>query len=304
MLYSQNYSSKAQKVMKSEILWRLKLVIKLLISFFKIPYSVYSKLLILKHGDMNDSSHAINVFNEHLSLLDITSCNIEGNTILELGPGDSLSTGVIAGALGAKRTFLIDAGDFASKNINLYNDLLEDLYKRKIISKKYCFNSFKDLINQFNIVYLTSSIETNFSKIQESEIDITISHVCLEHVFKEDLAILFNLISKKSKKYSLQSHIIDFKDHLNYSLNNMRFSNKFWKSPVVKNSSAYTNRVKLSEYKELLVGTNYKIIKELNNKWDELPISQSAIHQCYNYKMNDLLIKESKIVAKREADDT
>ena len=43
------------------------------------------------------------------------------SAILELGPGDSIASAVIACAYGVKHTYLVDVGSFASKNVVFYH---------------------------------------------------------------------------------------------------------------------------------------------------------------------------------------
>lgn len=281
--------------MRKAIPWWLKLAVKILISFFNVPYSIFRNLSLFKHGDMIDHSHAIRVLTNHLKLIDLKKEDLKGKVILEIGAGDSLSMGVICGALGAKKTILVDAGDYAIKDISVYNDLLKSIYEANLVSTIFKFQSIDDLLSDFNITYYTTGTES-LKNISDNSVDLVFSHVCLEHVLKNEMNLLVKQLKRVSVKNSVQSHIIDFKDHLAYSLNNMRFSDKFWESNVLQSCSAYTNRLRLSDYLELFQGQGFRVDVVGKNEWAKLPILESSIHKSYQYGLNDLLVKEAELV--------
>jgi len=103
------------EVIKKLIPWYIKLGIKIMLSWipnkevFLRPFGVIYKL-----GDMMKSEYSLQVFISHLK----GSGNFDpkNNVILEIGPGDSISTGIIAWSMGARKSILIDNGNYQKTN--------------------------------------------------------------------------------------------------------------------------------------------------------------------------------------------
>ena len=55
------------------------------------------------------------------------------------------------------------------------------------------------------------------------------------------------------------SHAIDLKDHLNYSLNNLRFTDKLWETEFFVNSGFYTNRLSISDITNIYKNIGFRI---------------------------------------------
>lgn len=94
-----------------------------------------------EHGDMNQPGWALDTFLEHArtarvvgieSGLPHIKVKSDNFNVLELGPGDSLFTAVIARALGASRTWLVDAAPFATTDMSVYVELIEFCGKRDL----------------------------------------------------------------------------------------------------------------------------------------------------------------------------
>ena len=143
----------------------------------------------------------------------------------------------------AKFTYLVDVG-FANKDINIYRKLAGDLKQKGFrVPDFYLTNDLKDVLFACNSEYLTSGLES-LKKIPTHSVDFVWSHSVLEHVRKHEIdELLFELI-RILKPGSFSSHNIDYQDHLNFSLNNLRFSEKIWESDFFVNSGfhqSYTN---------------------------------------------------------------
>ncbi|GEM_PF-3091441 len=74
---------------------------------------------------MDSSHYAIGVFDSHVARAGLTG-KLSGKTVLELGPGDSIATAIIAAAQGAK-SILVDTGAFSRTDIGLYLELQKAL---------------------------------------------------------------------------------------------------------------------------------------------------------------------------------
>ena len=107
---------------KERIPWWAKIAIKIFLSRFRVPYHIWRKLNIFKHGSMLDPAYAFSVYKNYFD--NIQTEIPDGFHLLELGPGDSISTGIIASTKNADYSILVDNGDFASKSLDSYLPLL------------------------------------------------------------------------------------------------------------------------------------------------------------------------------------
>ena len=96
-----------RRQLSARIPWWAKLGTKVALSQLPVDYQRWRGLPVFRHGAMEDSDYALRVFRTHVER---TIGFVEGRTVLELGPGDSVATAVCAAAYGAARIYLVDAG--------------------------------------------------------------------------------------------------------------------------------------------------------------------------------------------------
>ena len=84
-----------RRVTGSRLPWRLKIALKLLLARAPITRRVWNRAKVVRHGHMRDSSYALGVFDRHLGRVDFPG-KPGGFACLELGPGDSLLSAIIA----------------------------------------------------------------------------------------------------------------------------------------------------------------------------------------------------------------
>ena len=70
-------------------MWVLKIFLKIIFSRLNIPYSIWKKIKIFKHGQMEDFSYSRKIFEGHFKDMK-TIRQIDNPIIMEIGPGDSL----------------------------------------------------------------------------------------------------------------------------------------------------------------------------------------------------------------------
>lgn len=104
-----------------EIPWWSKIIIKVILSRMPFGYCLWQRLGLFRHGKMDASDYAIGVFNSHIERAGLRG-TLLGKTILELGPGDSIATAIIANAYGA-RAILVDTATFVRTDIGVYLEL-------------------------------------------------------------------------------------------------------------------------------------------------------------------------------------
>ena len=80
---------------KPSNLWLLKIIAKIILTRIPMMYQIWQRLGLFRHGKMDNAEYAIETFMFH-----IKNCNFynkqNGLTILEIGPGDSVASALIA----------------------------------------------------------------------------------------------------------------------------------------------------------------------------------------------------------------
>ncbi len=271
--------------------WWLKIFIKILLSRLRIPYDLWRKVGIFVHGYMLDPEYAVSIFTKHL-----TRCIEylpENYSILELGPGDSLSTALIAANHGSSRIWLVDNGEFASTDINNYLVLYDHLG----LSSHY---SIDEMLRDTNAYYFVDGL-TSLKSIQSNTVDFIFSQAVLEHIYLEEYEDTINELFRMQKPGGIGSHRIDFQDHLAKSLNSLRFSNELWEADWFARSGFYTNRLRASQMINYFIEAGYEIISNEIDCWEQLPLSRKVFHPEFDVlSKKDLLIRGMDLIVKKD----
>lgn len=278
------------------MVWILKLVVKLIV--FRLPflYKTWAKLGFFRHGQMDSCEYALKIFFLHLYRAFPNGVEQDA-TFLELGPGDSVASAVIASTFGVSKTYLVDVGDFATKDVSFYQLLISRLYEQKYnpINAK-CYKNFQDVLKTSRGVYLTNGI-ADLKKIPSKSIDFIYSHSVLEHVKKDELFSVLLELRRIMKDGGISSHCIDYQDHLNFSLNNLRFPRRIWESNFFWNSGFYTNRVPAKIMHKMFECAGFQILQEEFGCWEILPTPRHLMDKEFlEYKDEDLINRTSSVV--------
>jgi len=264
-------------------------------------YAFWQKIGLFRHGKMDEASYVQNNFVEYCSFANLNPMDLKGKTILELGPGDSIATALIASSYGAK-TILLDAGSYAINDISVYKSLANELIVRGVnLPNIDQVQTMNELLNKCNAKYLTNGLK-DFFEIKDDSIDLIVSQAVLEHIRKNEFKNLFRECSRVLKLSGVSVHSVDLKDHLNKALNNLRFTDKFWEFDFIANSGFYTNRIRYSEMIKIFEKSGFttKVIKK--NKWTELPTPREHLAYPFNLMNDDeLLVSDFTVVLKKQA---
>ena len=284
---------------KIKIPWRLKILLKIILA--RLPFNIHTfwrNLGMFRHGNMDSTSYVISNFFNLLNHAALNSQKCDGLSFLEVGAGDSIGSGVVASAFGMK-PYIIDVDAFATKDIEFYKNIIRELDNPILDISENDFISYEQMIKKLDITYLTNGT-SSFEKINNNSINIIISQACLEHVRKKEFKFFMDENYRVCKKGALSIHSIDFKDHLDYSLNNLRFSEGFWESEFISSSGFYTNRLRYCDMKEVFLKSGFEIIKEDLSLWNELPLRKTKFNQDFiDYDESDLLVKEAVVVLRK-----
>jgi hypothetical protein len=280
--------------LKKAIPWWAKIGAKITFSRLHFPYGLWRRFGVFQHGFMLDPAYATRVFLRHYER--VRDRLPAGYTLLELGPGDSLATALVGAAHGAERIWLVDAGAYAEQNIAEYAALQAEL-GASWADRRYA--DIQAMLLDTNATYLTEGL-SSLQTIPTGMVDFVFSQAVLEHVslyeFESTMAEMFRI----QPPGGMASHRIDLQDHLEHSLNSLRFSEDQWESPLYAHSGFYTNRLRAGQIVEIMRRAGYEVIDQKNDIWDKLPIDRSALAAPFaSMPDEELLVRGMDIVLRK-----
>jgi SAM-dependent methyltransferase len=297
------------RILRKTIPWWLIIGAKIVLSRAPVPYSFWKRLGLFDLGDMNHPQRAFNNFLQHartVGVLDekllLPQQRVSGDfNVLELGPGDSLFTIIIAKALGASRTWLVDAGPYASTNMAIYVQML-DLLRQKgfILPFKNNPKTLDDILSECNGEYLTEGIPS-LAYLPSETVDFLFSHTVLQHIWKSDFTKMVDELFRIMKPTGVCVHRVDLKDCIGGNgLNNLRFSEARWESPLFRKSGFYTNRIRFREMVGIFEQAGFKCTLPRIVRWEQLPTPREKLDPSFRQLSDDdLLVSSFDILLKK-----
>lgn len=255
----------------SKLPWWAKLYAKLVLARLPVSYNLWRKLKLFCHGQMNDPVRAIRTFEKYYLCAREHSNIATGFTVLELGPGDSILSGLVARSMGASQVWLVDAGAFADMDLTACKRTLALLKQAGYLNLDLGgAANVHELLQRSSVRYLTSGT-ASLANIPDASIDFFWSQVVLEHVAVDEFPVLLRELRRIVKAQGIGIHSVDFRDHLSNALNHLRFSHAIWESRIFRNSGFYTNRIRpgamLAMFRD--AGFDTKVIAK--TYWPEIP---------------------------------
>jgi predicted SAM-dependent methyltransferase len=255
--------------------WWSKIGAKIILSRLPFGYKICQDLGIFRHGSMDSSTYAVSVFRSHVARAG-RSEGLADRTILELGPGDSIATAILAKAHGA-RAILIDTGSYARQDIRPYAELETEIQKTmggcSILEGA---SSVPDILSICNATYLTEGL-ASLRSLESASVDMIFSQAVLEHVRRSEFTDTMKECRRILRLDGVCSHRVDLRDHLQQSLNNLRFSTETWESKLFARSGFYTNRIQYSQMLEIFREVGFVVDVVDVRRWDRLPIARKDL---------------------------
>jgi hypothetical protein len=224
---------------------------------------------------MDDSSYALAVFRQHFARY-TPGGSKAGFVALELGPGDSLFSALIARSHGASRTYLVDTGRFASRDVDSYRRLATTLREAGLESIPPDFGSVDQYLERCRGTYLVDGARS-LQTLPDASVDFVWSHAVLEHVRLTDFHTLLAETRRVLRTGGVASHRIDLTDHMGGALNNLRFTESAWESALMARSGFYTNRIRFGQMCQHFRDAGFKIAHSKVETWRALPIPKRAM---------------------------
>lgn len=254
--------------------WWTKIVAKIVLSRIPIARSAWQRLGLFRHGAMDEAGYALGVFRSHWKRSGEPP--LSGAVVLELGPGDSIATAVIARAYGAS-AILVDSGDFAVENMSTYHRVCDELKKEGSNPPDLSdATSRADVLRRCDAQYLTNGLDS-IRELPSDSVDMIFSQAVLEHVRRDEFDETLRELNRVLKPQGLASHRVDLKDHLGGGLNNLRFSRRVWESRLFSRAGFYTNRLAYSEMLATFSGTHEVLSSRITQEWETPPIDRARL---------------------------
>lgn len=297
--------------LRASVPWWFRIGVKLALARLPIPYDFWKKVRLFEHGDMNEPQSAWNNFFEHAATADVLDTqsdllqlkvNDGEFSVLELGPGDSLFSAVISMSLGASRSWLVDAGNYALSDMAAYVGLIDFLQNKGFV---FPFDTapmeLADVLNECNSQYLTDGVRS-LTRLPAASVDFCFSNAVLEHIPKGDFSKLADELVRVLKPNGVCVHRVDLRDHLGGGLNNLRFSEATWESALFRNSGFYTNRIRYSQIVKIFESAGFECTLPRVIRWDSIPLTRSKLDTSFHpFQEDDLLVSGFDIVLRHES---
>lgn len=274
--------------LKQAIPWWGKIAAKIFLSRLPVGYRFWYGMNVFVHGAMERPEYALGVVRKHLARVGRT--DLLGSTVVELGPGDSVSTAVIAKALGAKRVILVDVGDFATRDVGKYQRLADYLRREGLTPPELTgCTSREEVLTLCGGEYHTHGL-ASLRALSTEIADFLFSHAVLAHVRRAELGETLRETFRVTKSGGSCSHQIDLRDHLGGALNQLRFSDRLWEAQWMARSGFYSNRFRFGQLLDMLSQAGWDCEVTSSTRWVTLPTPRRALAAPFRLLHDDELL--------------
>jgi SAM-dependent methyltransferase len=294
---------------------RLKEAIDELMSLMSNPafqrndfYSAKEYLLFKLLEDLRivqgSSLRTFNIAKSYVETAQRTLGDLTGISVLELGPGPTLSAGIVFRELGAKEYFGVDIFRDPTFNTRATLQVVQELTRM----------SFCDFVDNFNgrpLGYvnegpISDNIDLDDKRIhfvrprdfyelpyQAGTIDFLFSHFTFEHAQKPNE--LIDEIARVLRPGGVTSHFIDIEDHSDFSrpFDYLVYSDEEWDAcygPEGRPVWMYENRLRASDFRNLFEKSGLKVVESNPLRSAKMPddIRRRLAPRFLDYSQEDL----------------
>lgn len=282
--------------------WWMKMSLKMGIGMLPITYEQLRSWFTGSHGVMEQMTYARQIFNSYIEDYQRHLGPTCKGTLLELGPGGSLLNGLMALQLGFERVYLVDVGDFASKDPDVYAPALALLNPEQQQQFEQHYAQNQQLLQAFQCIgihYLTKGL-ASLKSMDSQCVDFCFSNAVIEHIHAPEFDHTIDQLARIHKPQSVSAHEIDYKDHLGGGLNNLRFATASWESRWFANQGFYTNRLRHRQVCQSFERAGFQVIDDRPRTWDKLPLPNERMAEEFRQLQEaDLIIRESRTVFRK-----
>jgi SAM-dependent methyltransferase len=266
--------------LKQSVPWYVKIPLKCAISRLPFGERFWQRINLFRAGAMDNPETALDTLKFFLHLVDLT--DLSGKTVLELGPGNSLLTAFFAASLGTERTWLIDAKPLAETDVSLFAQAVALLEAKGMpLLDVEGAKSNAEVMERLRATYETDGL-VSLTKVPSASVDFVFSSAVLEHIRLHEFPDLLKHLRRIIKPTGVAAHTIDFRDHLQSGLNNLRFTERVWESSFMANSGFYTNRIPWPQMSQMFEKSGFSVEAKQLQFWPHgLPTPQAKMAMPY-----------------------
>jgi SAM-dependent methyltransferase len=147
---------------------------------------------------------------------------------------------------------------------------------------------FDDLLALCSAKYGTQGLDS-LKAIPDGSVDFVWSQAVLEHIRRDAFLETLSELRRVMRPGGICSHRIDLQDHLDGSLNNLRFSRRLWESDFMSRSGFYTNRIRFSEMLSFFKNAGFEQNVIEIRRWDHLPTPRAQLDPEFRVLSDDEL---------------
>jgi hypothetical protein len=276
--------------------WYVRMAAKVVLSRIPVSYQAWRAVRLFVHGGMSKPAYAYGVFRKHFDASAFP--RKAGDFVaLEIGPGDSLLSAVIARAFGAAKCYLVDTGKYAITDVAPYRDVAQLLAGHGLAPPDLAgARDLADILRRCNAIYLTDGL-ASLRELPSHSIDFVWSQAVLEHIRHREFAAGVHELRRLLVTDGCASHQVDLKDHLGGGLNNLRFPSRWWEAEWMARSGFYTNRIRLAEMMRVFAAEGFTVEHLATSRFESPPLSRSSLAgEFRDVPDEDLMVSDFHIV--------
>lgn len=280
--------------------WWAKLAAKLVLSRLPLDYRAWARLGLFRHG-RSDREPAVPVLQyESARTHALAETGQEPLRVLELGPGDALGTLLAGAARGTTAFTLMDAGDFATRDMAPYRAIADHLAAEGRPLPQARFEDRDAMLASLGGRYLTGGVPS-LAAVPDGSVDLTFSRAVLEHVPRAEMPALFRALHRLTAPGGVGHHFVDVSDHLGGGLNSLRFSEGLWEARWFGTRSGfYTNRLREHEILAMARDAGFEARVTERLRFPALPLPRRTLAAPFRALSDDQLTTGCFMLALRK----
>ena len=266
------------KILAARVPWWGKIAAKMILARLPVDNRTWKRLGLFEYGHMEDPAYAFRTFTLHFDSAGMVRRNA-AFVGLELGPGDSLLSAMVAHAHGASAYHLVDVGAFAQADMTRYRAMADCLAGYGLrVPKTDSLTSLEAMLAACRATYGTAGI-ASLRLIADESVDFVWSHAVLQDIRREEFVETMRQLRRILRRDGISSHWVDLGDSFGGALNNLRFRESVWESSLMATSGCYTNRIRYTEMLGLFKQAGFDAEVITAKRWGRLPTPRAKLSE-------------------------
>lgn len=260
----------------SALPWRLRMGLRMLGA--RLPGGLSRLLPASLLDDSHDMEQLGDLFETKLSLYR-SLVGRRPRSFLELGPGETAARALIAAAHGIERCWLVDAQDFARRDMRHYHAIAAELTARGLVTPDigHC-RTRQDVLFAAGASYLTEGL-SSLRLVPDRSVDLIVSEAVLEHLPRAQFDAFMAEFARILSPGGIGLHGIDLHDHTGGGLDSLRVGAERWESGLFRRSGFYTNRLSRSQILSAAARAGLRAAEFYRLEWPTPPLARQEVHR-------------------------